>query len=158
VSELKTGESKAEGAICWKCPFKDRAFAATTGPTDAKVAVVSRSPGYKEAQMGKSFAGMSGRVLNHLLEVHGTPRDSVLATNVVLCQSDSPSEEKGNSFALAAACCEPRLELDIARATTVIACGVEAAQAIVGVSSIARNRGYVHDRAVTTNGTNGCSV
>jgi uracil-DNA glycosylase family 4 len=140
-------ESKAPGAICSKCPFKDRAFAATTGPKDAKIAVVSRSPGFIEAQQGKSFAGMSGRVLNHLLEVHGTPRNSVLATNVVLCQSDGPSEERGNSFALAMACCEPRLEAEIAQAETVIACGVEAAQAVAGVSSIARNRGYVHDRA-----------
>jgi uracil-DNA glycosylase family 4 len=141
-------------AICEKCPFADRAFAATTGPKDAKVAVVSRSPGYVEAQSGKSFSGMSGRVLNHLLEVHGQPRDEVLATNVVLCQSGSPSEEAGNSFALAAACCEPRLEADIAGASTVIACGVEAAQAVTGVSNIARNRGYVHDRvAVSPNGS-----
>ena len=139
-------------AICEKCPFYDRAFAATTGPADAKVAVVSRSPGVREAQMGKSFSGMSGRVLNHLLEIHGTPRDAVLATNVVLCQSGSPSEEKGNSFALAAACCEPRLEADIAPADTVIACGTEAVSGLTGASNIARNRGYVHDRVSTVDG------
>jgi uracil-DNA glycosylase family 4 len=139
-------EPKAPGAICHKCPFKDRAFAATTGPKDAKIAVVSRSPGHMEAMAGKSFAGMSGRVLNHLLEVHGVPRDTVIATNVVLCESGSPAEEKGNSFALAAACCESRLEAEIAQADTVIACGVEAVSTLTGVSSIARNRGYVHNR------------
>ena len=141
-------------AICEKCPFQDRAFAATTGPKDAKVAVVSRSPGVKEAQMGKAFSGLSGRVLNHLLEIHGQPREATLTTNVVLCQSGSPSEEKGNSFAMAVACCEPRLDDEIAGADTVIACGVEAAQSLTGASSIARNRGYVHDRGSRVNGTN----
>ena len=139
-------------AVCEKCPFYERDFAATTGPADAKIAVVSRSPGVSEARMGKSFSGMSGRVLNHLLEVHGAPRDTVLATNVVLCQSGSPSEEKGNSFALAVACCEPRLEAEIAKADTVIACGVEAVQALTGASNIGRNRGFVHDRESESNG------
>jgi len=102
-----------------------------------------------EAQQGKSFAGLSGKVLDHLLEVHGTPRDSVLATNVVLCESPGPQEEKNKGdFAAAQACCEPRLEQEIAQADTVIACGVEAAWGIAGVTSIAANRGYVHDRRV----------
>ena len=145
-------ERKHPLAICEKCPFYDRSFAATTGPSDAKVAVVSRSPGRQEALQGKSFSGMSGRVLNHLLEIHGTPRETVLATNVVLCESGSPAEEKGNSFALAQACCEPRLEAEIAEVDTVIACGMEAVQSLTGASSIARNRGYVHDRFSPTKG------
>ena len=48
LKEVKI-ERKHPLAICEKCPFQDRAFAATTGPKDAKVAVVSRSPGHMEA-------------------------------------------------------------------------------------------------------------
>ena len=95
---------------------------------------------------GKSFCGHQWTGFESLLEVHGTPRDSVLATNVVLCESPGPSEEKGNAFAVAVACCESRLEQELSGVETVIACGQEAAQSLLGVSNIGRNRGYVHDR------------
>lgn len=134
-------------AACEKCPFYDRPMASTTGPSDAKIAVVSRSPGWSEAMAGRSFSGLSGRVLDHLLEVHGASRQTVLATNVVLCQSD-PSVDEG--FAVAQSCCEERLEAEIAEAETIIACGREAAYGIIGASNIYQNRGYVHDRQLTS--------
>lgn len=134
--------SKAPYAICTKCPLKDKPVALTTGPKDAEIAIVSRSPGHYEAQEGKSFAGPSGKVLDHLLEIHGKSRADVLATNVVLCQSDGT--EAG--FGLAIECCRPRLEAELAEAKTVIACGREAAQVIQGESNIGQNRGYVHYR------------
>lgn len=134
---------KAPGALCDQCPFKDRPFAKTTGPEDAKVAVVSRSPGYYEALNGRSFAGPSGKVLDHLLKLHGSSLKEVKATNVVLCQSDG--QEAG--FGIAQACCEPRLEREIANVDTVIAAGSEALRGLLGGDvSIARNRGYVHHR------------
>jgi DNA polymerase-1 len=91
---------------------------------------------------GKSFSGPSGKVLDHLLQLHGTSRDEVIATNVVLCQSDGTE----SGFAFAQACCEPRLEAEIAEVTTVIAAGREAAKAVTGDPNVARNRGYVHYR------------
>ncbi len=133
---------KAPYALCNKCPFYNKPVALTTGPKDAKIAVVSRSPGQHEAVNGKSFTGPSGKILDHLLSLHGTSRDRVLATNTVLCQSDGT--EAG--FGLAMECCRPRLEAEIAEATTVIACGREAAQVIQGVSNIGQNRGFVHTR------------
>jgi uracil-DNA glycosylase family 4 len=133
-------------AVCEKCPFQKRSMAATTGPADAKIAIVSRSPGYHESLSGKSFSGLSGKVLDHLLQVHGTNREEVLATNVVLCQSDGADQEPG--FALAQSCCEPRLEAEITNAETVIACGREAAYGVLGVTNISQNRGYVHYREV----------
>lgn len=131
---------KHPAAICEKCPLQNRSVAHTTGPKDAKVAVVSRSPGHYEALAGRSFTGPSGKVLDHLLQVHGTSRDEVLATNVVLCQSDGT--EPG--FALAQSCCEPRLIKEVANAETILACGREAAWGLVGATNIGQNRGYVH--------------
>ena len=133
---------KAPHALCDKCPFKDRDFAATTGPADAEIAVVSRSPGYYEALNGESFAGPSGKVLDHLLKLHGKDREQVLCTNVVLCQSDGQE----NGFGLAQACCAPRLDHEIADAATVIACGTEAVRGLTDAGGIASNRGYVHYR------------
>ena len=137
-----THKSKAPGALCHKCPFVNRAMAKTTGPADAKIAIVSRSPGHYEALNGQSFAGSSGKVLDHLLELQGTSREDVLATNVVLCQSDGTE----SGWGLAVECCRPRLEREIAEADTVIACGREAAYVVQGVSNIGQNRGYVHKR------------
>src|SRR5215831_15100803 len=131
-------------AICEKCPFAKRSYAATTGPSDAEVAVVSRSPGHYEALAGRSFSGPSGKVLDHLLATHGVSRNEVLATNVVLCQSDG--QEAG--FALAQSCCETRLESELSVAETVIACGSEAVYGVLGASNISQNRGYVHFRQV----------
>ena len=131
---------KAPYALCDKCPFQKRPVALTTGPEDAKIAIVSRSPGHYEALAGKSFSGPSGKVLDHLLQLHGVSRDVVKATNVVLCQSDGTE----SGFGLAQACCEPRLEAEIADCDTVIAAGREAARGLVGEANVARNRGYVH--------------
>jgi len=133
-------EPKAEHAVCDKCPLKSRSFAASTGPTDAKIAVVSRSPGYYEAIRGKSFSGPSGRILDHLLQIHGADRKEVFTTNAVLCQADGTEE----GFGLALACCEPRLKAEIKNADTIIAAGREATYSILGVSNIGQNRGYPH--------------
>jgi uracil-DNA glycosylase family 4 len=137
-------ERKHPLAICEKCPFKNRSVAYTTGPEDAKIAVVSRSPGHYEALAGKSFSGPSGRVLDHLLQIHGYQRGDILTTNVVLCQSDGTEQGWG----VAAACCEPRLASEIETADTVIACGKEAVYAVLGESNISQNRGYPHVREI----------
>jgi uracil-DNA glycosylase family 4 len=141
-------QPKAPHALCDKCPFKDRDFAATTGPKDADIAVVSRSPGYYESLAGKSFAGPSGKVLDHLLKIHGVVRDDIITTNVVLCQSDGDEE----GFGIAQACCAPRLDHEIAEAKTVVACGTEAVRGLTAAGGIASNRGYVHYRDPSQNG------
>jgi uracil-DNA glycosylase family 4 len=126
-------------AVCEKCPLAGAGFARTTGPEDAKLAVVSRSPGHVEVLNGRAFAGMSGRVLDHLLGLQGVTRENVLLTNVVLCASDEPP-------ALALECCRPRLEAEISQADTVIAAGSEAMKVVgsIAVGGIATNRGFVH--------------
>src|SRR5215469_11817579 len=139
---------KAPYAECDGCPLYNRSFAATTGPPQARTAVVSRSPGYYEGLNGKSFAGPSGKVLDHLLQLHGTSRDDVLATNAVLCQSDGTEQ----GFAKALMHCQPRLEHEIKDCDTVIACGREAAWTVAGESNISANRGYVHERVSQQSG------
>lgn len=137
---------KAPYALCDKCPLKDRPLAKSDGPADAKLAIVSRSPGQYEALNGKVFSGPSGKVLDHLLELQGVNRTDVLATNVVLCQSDGT--EPG--FGLAVACCAPRLDAELKGTETVIAAGREAAGALLGDgTSVSGSRGYVHFRDST---------
>lgn len=130
---------KAPGALCHECPLYANACAQTTGPKDAKLAVVSRSPGYHESISGQSFSGPSGKVLDHLLQLQGMKREDVIATNVVLCATDDPPER-------AVMACNGRLESEIQDADTVIAAGVEAAYALLGLDNVGRNRGYPHVR------------
>ena len=138
---------KAPNARCWECPLAKEPCAPTTGPTDAKIAVVSRSPGYHEAQAGKPFSGPAGKLLNHLLKENGVDRSDVLTTNVVLCYTDNPPRE-------AIAACKPRLESELEHADTILLCGSEASKAIAGVR-VSQGRGYSYDyrgaRAIVTN-------
>ena len=132
-------------ANCPECPLAKKDCAPTAGPADAKVALVSRSPGFHDAQAGRPFAGPSGQVLDHLLGLYNVQRSDILTTNVVLCETDSPPLK-------AIECCKPRLEAEIASADTIIAAGAEAARLLSGFGSIDAQRGFVKDRVSNTNG------
>lgn len=124
-------------AICEKCELADKRCAPSTGSKSAKVAVVSRSPGKSEAISGKVFSGTSGKVLNALLGEHGYERKDILATNVVLCETEKPSKN-------AIECCAPRLDSEIGECKTIIACGTEAVQTLTGARGVHSARGYAH--------------
>lgn len=135
---------KAPYANCDRCPLNKASCALSTGPENASIAVVSRSPGYNEAMQGKSFSGPSGKVLDHLLLTQNLSRKDVLATNVVLCQTDTL---EGELWAATEAC-NARLESELAEVETIIAAGTEACKVILGddFKSISSDRGYVHIR------------
>lgn len=124
-------------AKCEECPLYSKPCAPTDGPEDAEVVVVSRSPGYHEAQQGKPFSGPSGKVLEHLLEQNGVKRKDVKLTNTVLC---APDQGKVPPDAIKA--CADRVRGDLAGARLVIAAGSEAVNLILGRGSVDRYRGY----------------
>lgn len=133
---------KVPHANCDECPFKDRPLAKSVGNPDADLVVVSRSPGYYEAMNGKCFAGPSGKVLDHLLQLQGLNRNGAYLTNVVLCQSDGAADEGWDA---AVSACAPRLAHDTRNADSVLAAGAEARRALLGPhGSIATDRGYEH--------------
>lgn len=120
------------------------------GPKNAKVALVSRSPGKHDIRAKKPFGGPSGKVLDWLLKSNGGSRDETLVTNVVLC---APKETKVPPSAIRA--CKPRLVDELRSVDTIIAAGSEAVREILGKSGIDRLRGYEHrsngQRVVVTN-------
>ena len=125
-------------ADCDGCPLQRKDAAYTTGPEDAEVVLVSRSPGRKDVEKGKPFSGMSGVVVDHLLEENGYKREQIKTTNIVLCETEDPPKE-------AIKRCKPRLDADLATAKTIIAAGAEPAREIVK-STLQKGRGIVHDR------------
>lgn len=132
-------------AECERCPLAHAPCAPSSGPPDAGIAVVSRSPGFREAQTGKPFSGMSGKVLNHLLKEQGVDREEVLATNVVLCYTDKPPVEAIDA-------CSARLLSELEGKHTIIAAGSEAIATLLGKGTVSSSRGYVH-KAVDARGT-----
>lgn len=136
MTDTTTTPRKHPIAVCESCPLQSQQIAKTTGPKNASIAVVSRSPSWHEAQAGRPFSGPSGKLLDHLLKMNGVDRKDVLTTNVVLCYTDKPTKE-------AIAACKPRLDSEINNASTIIACGAEASQALVGVT-VSQGRGYNH--------------
>lgn len=137
-------------AVCEECPLQSKPCAPTQRPANPVAAVVSRSPGWHEGMAGKPFSGPSGRVLDHLLKQNGVSRENVMVTNVVLC---APPEGKVPPEAIKA--CAPRLDSELAGIPTVIACGSEAVNLLVGRGSIDSYRGYVHEQFVGNGTDNG---
>ena len=125
-------------ADCDGCPLQKRDAAYTTGPENASVVLVSRSPGRKDAEKGKPFAGMSGKVVDYLLEENGYKREQIKTTNIVLCETEDPPKE-------AIRRCKARLDADMDSADTIIAAGAEPAREIAK-TSLQKGRGIVHER------------
>lgn len=132
-------ERKHPLAECESCPLVEARCAPTSGPADAKIAFVSRSPGRYDVIAKRPFAGPSGTVLDHLLRKHGVKRDDIITTNVVLCQTDDPPLE-------AIKACQPRLEQDIAGCDVVIAAGAEPTRVLTKYKSITSGRGFTITR------------
>lgn len=126
-------------ADCENCPLRDERMAATTGLKDAKVALVSRAPGYHDVTHGRPFSGPSGQVLDYLFKSNEVDRKDVITTNLVLCYSDDPPKAAINA-------CRPRLESEIENAETIIAAGVEAVKEFTSAKSITTARGLEHNR------------
>jgi uracil-DNA glycosylase family 4 len=131
-------ERKHPLAECERCPLAKRDCAPTTGPEDAKVVVVSRSPGRYDAERRRPFSGPSGQVLDHLLDMNGYSRDTVKVTNIVLCESNDPPKEAIDA-------CKARLVADCESADTIIAAGAEAAS-ILAKSTVNKGRQLIHER------------
>lgn len=137
-------EPKAEHANCNICPLQNARYAPTSGPKNARVSLVSRSPGVHDVDAGAPFSGPSGEVVDYLLNKNGVKRAQIITTNVVLCQTDAPSKE-------AIEACRPRLESEIGQCETIIAAGTEAVTALTPFRSVSSARGYVHTRIANDN-------
>lgn len=124
-------------AKCEECPLQSEKCAPTSGPENAKIALVSRSPGYYDAKNGKPFTGPSGKVLDFLLGKYGVKRDNIIVTNMVLCETDDPPKE-------ALEACRPRLLAELANTSLIIAAGSEAVNYFTRYRSIHNARGFEH--------------
>lgn len=123
-------------AECESCPLYGNGYALSDGPQDADVIVVSRSPAHGDTVSGTPFSGLSGKLLDHLLKMHGGNRARTFVTNVVLCGTSEPPDAAIRS-------CAPRLrqELEECSANSILAAGAEAVKHFVQGGTVKGLRG-----------------
>lgn len=141
------------------------AFAHSSGPRDAKIAIVGEAWGEQEALIGKPFQGYSGQELTRMLQEAGLSRRDCFLTNVLALRP--PNNDIQNLCVKKAECGEayefPRLgkvgqylapeylpelerlrqELETVRPNLVIALGATACWALLGTNGIGGLRGTV---------------
>ena len=67
-------------------------FEASSGPRNARIALVGEAFGEQEALLGKPFAGSSGQELTRLLGEAGIKRSECFLTNVIACRPYTMTE------------------------------------------------------------------
>jgi DNA polymerase-1 len=115
---------------CGNCPMPGSPCAVTTGPPDAKIALVGRNPGRTEAETGIPFTGPSGVLLDATLEVVGLNRSDILITNAVSCHLHGDVPPSKDMYIA----CHARLMDEISHAKVVVSFGTDATAALLGSS------------------------
>jgi len=80
------------------------------GDPRSPLALVGEAPGAKEDEAGRPFVGLSGRVLNQLLEEEGLDRSKVFITNTVKCRPPGNREPTQAEMDACLPCLESELE------------------------------------------------
>ena len=141
-------DPEACGAKCSLCPLgKERRPVPPTWSSKPKLAIVGMAPGRREVNVGESFVGPSGRLLDAVLGEADFDRGDAHVTNAVLCFShDDKQIDAAIPF------CAPRLANELASLPSqvpILALGGPALKATLGRSGILKARGFVW-RATTT--------
>ena len=131
------------------CPLKATAMNTVfaDGNPSAKVMLIGEAPGEDEDRLGKPFVGVSGKLLDRMLEKIGLDRDSIYISNIL------PWRPPGNRAPTTAeiAACLPFLERHIALVgpKLLISLGGTSAKALLNRSEgITRLRGRWFDASI----------
>jgi uracil-DNA glycosylase family 4 len=102
-----------------------------------RIAFVGEAPARQEIARGEPFVGMSGQLLNSILDSYGVSREDVVLTNAVLCHYPESMKKLPKE---AVECCRPRLlaELTESGATVVVPMGNSTAQSVFPKSVAAK--------------------
>jgi uracil-DNA glycosylase family 4 len=124
-------------AKCEECPFYETGKYVPpdfNGHDKARFVMVGEAPGAMETRKGKPFVGISGKLLDAVMEEQGLRRKDGVYTNACLCRP------KGNAVppATALAACKPALDavLDAVEPQIVVAMGNTAASVLLNKSNV----------------------
>ncbi len=116
-------------------------FVAGEGPLDAKVIVIGQAPGRNEDIEGRPFVGISGKLLDNLINKSGLKRSEVYITSVV--QFFPPKNRMPSDREIAA--CKPFLikQIGIIRPKLIVLLGSLAAKELCGEKSVTKTHGSI---------------
>ena len=129
------------GARCDVCPLRGhRQVMPSPNLGDLECIIVGEGPGRREEIIGKPFIGVSGKLLDRMLERASILRHRAWITNAMLCRGDTDAEKTAAEW-----CCAPRLLHELAQLPTVpiIALGKPSTRAILGTAVILLARGFI---------------
>ena len=124
----------------------------SSGPTNAKLAIVGDAPNQYEELSGQPFTGASGRLLTDMLASCGISRDQCYLTNVVKIKPpngsfdffyDGDSRRNPPSSFLQESIDGLKHELSSVNPNAILALGPEALRAITGHQGIDKWRGSI---------------
>jgi DNA polymerase len=113
------------------------------GPVDPPLLLIGEAPGADEDRQGEPFVGAAGQLLNRILQACGFQREEVYICNVIKCRPPGNRTPKPEE----AANCREYLDrqIELVRPKFICCLGGTAALHLLGVPSLARLRGRVHD-------------
>jgi len=137
---------KQEYSTCTKCPTLCQSRSQVvfgSGNPKAEVLFIGEAPGANEDQQGIPFCGMSGQVLNELLNSVGLSREDIFITNTILCRPENnrnPAKEEVEN-------CRERLDrlIEIMQPKVIVTIGNFATERILGKKGITSLRGKVFE-------------
>jgi len=140
-NELKQKYSK-----CDKCPLlKENRIQVVfgSGNKEADVLFIGEAPGANEDKQGIPFCGMSGKILDELLNTINLSREDIFITNTILCRppdNRNPAKEEVNN-------CRERLDqlIEIMQPKVIVTIGNFATERIIGKTGIKSIRGKIFD-------------
>jgi len=138
--------SNIRDSSCESCKLGDTAQHVCLlgrGNLKADVVLIGEAPGFREDDIGKPFAGRSGKLLDEILIELGVNREDIYITNVVHCRppdNRTPSNDEIKT-------CLPYLqaELDLIKPSLIIPMGNVPMKAIIKRSGITKYRGRSFD-------------
>src|SRR6188508_596381 len=137
---------------CTLCPLHEKATTvcveASGQSTRLRAMVVGEAPGRNEDQLGIPFVGQAGRILNRALTIafaHESAdplkvREDLFVTNAVKCRPWGNVTPSNSDIQTCVSAYLTR-EIEAVNATTLLACGNAAAQALLSETGVTRLRG-----------------
>ncbi|MBS3139552.1 uracil-DNA glycosylase [Candidatus Woesearchaeota archaeon] len=113
------------------------------GNPQAEVLFIGEAPGANEDKEGLPFCGMSGKVLDSLLESINLSREDIFITNTILCRppnNQPPAKDEVNN-------CHDRLKrlMAIMRPKVIVTIGNFATERILGRNGVTSLHGQVFE-------------
>jgi DNA polymerase len=137
---------KEEYSKCKKCPKLCESRSQVvfgSGNENANILLLGEAPGANEDKQGIPFCGMSGKILNELLNSANLNREDIFITNTILCHPENnrnPAKDEVEN-------CRERLDklLKVMQPKVIVTIGNFATDRIIGKTGIKTIRGQVFE-------------